>query len=134
MVQNKYTRIAIIALIVSSVLGVLILGSLYQYFSQLTDMSFFSLFFALLVPLGVLINLFVAYKIHKGSFKFIKLAFWLYIIQVLGFETPNYGFSFTLGFSFNITWSIYDVSIIINLFAILMSIILYKALRSNDET
>lgn len=53
---------------------------------------------------------------------------------MIGFETPNLGFSITLGFSFNITWSVYDVSIILNLFAILMSVILYKAMRNDNES
>jgi hypothetical protein len=133
-VQNKYTKMAIIALIVSSFLGALLLGSTYEFFSEKTDMGVLGWFFAFLVPLGVIINLFVAYKIFRGSLRFIKFAFWIYILQMIGFETPHLGFSITLGFSFNITWSVYDVSIIFNLFAILMSVILYKAMRNVNET
>jgi hypothetical protein len=125
---------AIIALIVSSFLGALLLGSTYEFFSEKTDMGVLGWFFAFLVPLGVIINLFVAYKIFRGSLRFIKFAFWIYILQMIGFETPHLGFSITLGFSFNITWSVYDVSIIFNLFAILMSVILYKAMRNVNET
>ena len=132
--QNKYTKMAIIALIVSSFLGALLLGSTYEFFSEKTDMGVLGWFFAFLVPLGVIINLFVAYKIFRGSLRFIKFAFWIYILQMIGFETPHLGFSITLGFSFNITWSVYDVSIIFNLFAILMSVILYKAMRNVNET
>jgi hypothetical protein len=125
---------AIIALIVSSFLGALLLGSTYEFFSEKTDMGVLGWFFAFLVPLGVIINLFVAYKIFRGSLRFIKFAFWIYVLQIIGFETPHLGFSITLGFSFNITWSVYDVSIIFNLFAILMSVILYKAMRNVNET
>lgn len=132
--QNKYTKMAIIALIVSSFLGALLLGSTYEFFSEKTDMGVLGWFFAFLVPLGVIINLFVAYKIFRGSLRFIKFAFWIYVLQIIGFETPHLGFSITLGFSFNITWSVYDVSIIFNLFAILMSVILYKAMRNVNET
>jgi hypothetical protein len=133
-VQNKYTKMAIIALIVSSFLGALLLGSVYDFFSEKTDMGVLGWFFAFLVPLGVIINLFVAYKIFRGSLRFIKFAFWIYVLQIIGFETPHLGFSITLGFSFNITWSVYDVSIIFNLFAILMSVILYKAMCNANET
>jgi hypothetical protein len=133
-VQNKYTKMAIIALIVSSFLGALLLGSTYEFFSEKTDMGVLGWFFAFLVPLGVIINLFVAYKIFRGSLRFIKFAFWIYVLQIIGFETPHLGFSITLGFSFNITWSVYDVSIMFNLFAILMSVILYKAMRNVNET
>ncbi|WP_257324049.1 hypothetical protein [Pseudoalteromonas rhizosphaerae] len=125
---------AIIALIVSSFLGALLLGSVYDFFSEKTDMGVLGWFFAFLVPLGVIINLFVAYKIFRGSLRFIKFAFWIYVLQIIGFETPHLGFSITLGFSFNITWSVYDVSIIFNLFAILMSVILYKAMCNANET
>jgi hypothetical protein len=134
MVQNKYTKIAIVALIVSSFLGALLLGSIYEMFSKKVDMGLLVWFFAFLVPLGVIINLFVAYKIFRGSSRFIKFAFWMYVIQIIGFETPHLGFSITLGFSFNITWSLYYVSIIFNLFAILMAVILYKAMRNASET
>jgi hypothetical protein len=134
LVQNKYTKMAIIALIVSSFLGALLLGSVYDFFSEKTDMGVLGWFFAFLVPLGVIINLFVAYKIFRGSLRFIKFAFWIYVLQIIGFETPHLGFSITLGFSFNITWSVYDVSIIFNLFAILMSVILYKAMCNANET
>lgn len=125
---------AIIALIVSSFLGALLLGSIYDFFSEKTDMGVLGWFFAFLVPLGVIINLFVAYKIFRGSLRFIKFAFWIYVLQIIGFETPHLGFSITLGYSFNITWSVYDVSIIFNLFAILMSVILYKAMCNANET
>ncbi|MFT5314089.1 MAG: hypothetical protein ACI8Z9_002588, partial [Paraglaciecola sp.] len=100
--QNKYTKMAIIALIVSSFLGALLLGSTYEFFSEKTDMGVLGWFFAFLVPLGVIINLFVAYKIFRGSLRFIKFAFWIYVLQIIGFETPHLGFSITLGFSFNI--------------------------------
>jgi hypothetical protein len=134
LVKNKYTKIAIVALIVSSFLGALLLGSIYGMFSKKVDMGLLVWFFALLIPLGVIINLFVAYKIFRGSLRFIKFAFWMYVIQIIGFETPHLEFSITLGFSFNITWSLFDVSVIFNLFAILMAVILYKAMRNDNET
>jgi hypothetical protein len=134
LVKNKYTKIAIVALIVSSFLGALLLGSIYGMFSKKIDMGLLVWLFALLIPLGVIINLFVAYKIFRGSLRFIKFAFWMYVIQIIGFETPHLEFSITLGFSFNITWSLFDVSVIFNLFAILMAVILYKAMRNDNET
>ena len=134
MVENKYTKIAIVALIVSSFLGALLLGSIYEMFSKNVDMGLLVWFFALLIPLGVIINLFVAYKIFRGSLRFIKFAFWMYVIQLIGFETSHLGFSITLGFSFNITWSLFDVNVIFNLFAILMAVILYKAMHNDNET
>jgi hypothetical protein len=134
LVENKYTKIAIVALIVSSFLGALLLGSIYEMFSKNVDMGLLVWFFALLIPLGVIINLFVAYKIFRGSLIFIKFAFWMYVIQLIGFETSHLGFSITLGFSFNITWSLFDVNVIFNLFAILMAVILYKAMHNDNET
>lgn len=134
MVQNKYTKIAIYALIISSILGSLLIGSVYEFFSNSEGIEFFSWFLVLLVPLGIVINLYVAYKIHRGSLGFIKFAFWMYLLQILGLDSPNFEFSITLGFSFNITLSVYDVSIVFNLFAILMSVILYKAMRHANET
>ncbi|XOV80631.1 MAG: hypothetical protein ACFHVJ_06705 [Aestuariibacter sp.] len=134
MAQNKYTKIAVIALILSSVLGILIHGSIYEFTSNTVSIEPIGWLFAFLVPLGVAINLFVAYKIHKGHLRFIKFAFWMYVIQVIGFETPNLGFSITLGFSFNIVWSVFDVSIVFNLFAIFLSLILFKAMHNGSES
>lgn len=134
MEQNKYSKLAVVALIISSVLSMFVLGTTILVFSDYENIEWLWLLMAILIPFGVLVNLFVAFKIHRGSFKYIKVAFWLYILQIVSFETLNFSFYLSLGFTLLISWSIGSVTISLNLFAIFMSILLYKVMRNVDET
>ena len=89
--------------------------------------------FLLLTVLGICINLFVAYKIFQGKIGFIKLAFWVYVVQILSFDIGDWAFSLLLGFSFHISFSIGDSSITVNFFAILMAFLLFKAMQSANK-
>tara|TARA_B100001063_G_C16624110_1_gene482254 strand:+ start:76 stop:480 length:405 start_codon:yes stop_codon:yes gene_type:complete len=134
MEQNKYSKIAMLALIFSSILSAFVLGTLVLAVSGHENTEWLWLQMVLLIPIGVLINLFIAFKIYKGSFKYIKVAFWLYIIQIVSIETLNFTFYLSLGFTFLISWSIGNVTITLNLFAIFMSALLYKVMKNVDET
>ena len=84
--------------------------------------------------LGICIDLFVAYMIFQGKTGFIKLSFWLYVVQILSFDIGDWGFSFIWGFTFHILISIGDALITVNLFAILMAFLLFKAMQSVNKT
>jgi len=131
LIQNRYTRIAFYALIVASILSVLVSSSLL---ALLPDADGVTLLLVLLTPLLIFINLFVAYKIRQGDKSFIKLAFWLYVIQIVSFDIGGLAFSLLLGFTFHLSWAIGESSITINFFAILMSVLLFKAMKSVNET
>lgn len=134
MEQNKYSKLAVIALIISSILSVFVLGTTVLVFSGHENIEWLWLLMAFLIPIGVLVNLFIAFKIYRGSFKYIKVAFWLYILQIISFETLNFSFYLSLGFTILISWSICSVTITFNLFAIFMSVLLYKVMKNVDET
>ena len=131
---NKYSKLAAVALIISSILSMFVLGNTILVFSGHENIEWLWLLMVLLIPIGVLINLFIAFKIYRGSFKYIKVAFWLYVLQIVSFETLNFSFYLSLGFTLLISWSIGSVTIALNLFAILMSVLLYKVMRNVGET
>ena len=134
MEQNKYSKLAIVALIVSSVLSAFVLGTTALMLLDHENIEPLALLMGPLILFGVLINLFIAFKIYRGSFKYIKVAFWLYIIQVVSIETLNFSFYLSLGFTVLISWSIGSVTIALNLFAIFMSVLLYKVKKNVHET
>ena len=125
--RNKYIKAAAFALIVAAILSLVVTIGLFEHFSETSGIN---LVFMLLIPVAIAFNLFAAYKIYTGNLKFIKYVLWLYIAQIVGFETSEWAFSLLLGFSLHISWSIDTVSITINLFALLMSVLLLKSMRS----
>ena len=131
LIQNSYTKAAFAALIIASVLSLVVSLSLLQSFFEANRIA---QIFLLLTVLGICINLFVAYKIFQGKIGFIKLAFWVYVVQILSFDIGDWAFSLLLGFSFHISFSIGDSSITVNFFAILMAFLLFKAMQSANKT
>lgn len=126
MEHNKYTKASVLALLIAAVLNMIVVGSiLYNGISEFKVLINF-LFFS---SLAILFNLFFAYKVHKANFTYVKYAFWIYLIQIFGFESSHFGFSLIAGFRFFITWSIDDFALTINLFALFMSVLLLKAMR-----
>ena len=133
MEKNKYSKVAVVALVISSILSASLLGTTFLIFTDHENIEPLILLMAFLIPIGVLVNLFIAYKIYRGSLKSIKVAFWLYILQIISFETLNFSFYLSLGFTLLISWSIGSVTITFNLFAIFMSVLLYKVMNNVDE-
>lgn len=130
LIQNRHTKIAFYALIIASILSSTTIFSLLSMLSHVEGV----ILLLLLTPLIICINLFVAYKIYQGEVSFIRFSFWLYVIQIVGFEIGGWGFSFLLGFTFHLTWAIGESSITINFFAILMSVLLFKAIKGSNKT
>lgn len=131
LIQNSYTKAAFIALLVASGLSVVV-G--FSFFTLLPEAKGLTLILLLLTPLAIFINLFVAYKIYQGKNRFIKFAFWVYVVQIVGFDIGGWAFSLLLGFTFHISWAVGSSSITINFFAILMSVLLFKAMQSASKT
>lgn len=134
MIQNKYTKATIIALITSSGLSFVLLFIVLGQGTELSNTGSSEWSLILLVSLGILINLFLAYKIYRGRVVFVKIAFWLYVLQILSLETPDHALSLMLGSSFSVTWLFGDVSFTLNLFAVAMSILIFTAIRSETQT
>ena len=131
MEHNIYTKLSIIALIVAAALGVVVNIGIMSYIPSLEGVG---LVLVMLLAFSLCFHLFAAYKIYLKKFKFIKFIFWLYILQVIGVQTAEWAFSLQVGFSFFINWEIGSVSVAFNLFALLMSSLLYKAMCSARET
>jgi hypothetical protein len=134
MEQNKYGKIAIVALIIASILSAAVLGASSFLFLGHESAELFVIVMSLLGLIVIFINLFIAFKVYKGNFKCIKVAFWLYVVQILSIEALNFSFYFSLGFTLLLSWSIGSVTVTLNLFAIFMSVLLYKVMKNVGET
>ncbi|AMJ93312.1 hypothetical protein AVL56_02665 [Alteromonas stellipolaris] len=130
MVQNKYGKIAIVALVISSALSTLVLVGTLKFFSNYENTDPLLVTMTLLVLIVIFINLFIAFKVYKGNFKGIKIAFWIYVLQILSIKTLSFSFYLSLGFTLLVSWSIGSITLTFNLFAIFMSVLLYKVMSS----
>jgi len=109
MEHNRYTKASVLALLIGSVLSVAVVGGLlYKGVGEFGSL----MYFVLLSILSMFFNLFLAYKIQKGHFVYVRYALWIYLIQILSFESSQFGFSLIVGFRFFITWSIDDCDLI----------------------
>lgn len=131
---NQYGKIAIVALAISSILSASALGATSLFFSGLENAEPLFIVMSILALIVIFINLFIAFNVYKGNFKFIKIAFWIYVLQIVSFETLSFSFYLSLGFTLLISWSIGSVTVTLNLFAIIMSVLLYKVMKSVHGT
>ena len=130
MVQNKYGKIAIVALVISSALSTLVLVGTLKFFSNYENTDPLLVTMTLLVLIIIFIDLFIAFKVYKGNFKGIRIAFWIYVLQILSIKTLSFSFYLSLGFTLLVSWSIGSITLTFNLFAIFMSVLLYKVMSS----
>ena len=128
--MNRDTKVALIALIIASVLSLYVSVEVTKSIFTAEERNF-QFLFNLLTPIFILVNIALVYAMHKGKLFVLKIAFWLYVVQVIGFEIGEWGFSLLMGFNITLTWEIGDSLIVINMFAALMSVLLYRAIRSD---
>ena len=123
MERNKHIDLAFYSLLVGSALSIFVAFGIY---TNLPDGQWLLLFTLSTISL----SLFIAFKIRQGKPKFLKLAFWLFAIQIVSFDFGDWAFSLILGFSFHISWAIGESEVTVNSFAILMTFILYRAINT----
>ncbi|SEA98428.1 hypothetical protein SAMN04488051_11182 [Alkalimonas amylolytica] len=126
--HNKYTILTYWTLALSSVVGFVVMGMLIPSATQNQTLLMYILISVLSVML--LLNTYLAYKVFKRSVFALKWCLWLYGLQIIGFETANWGFSLIFGLQINISWAIGESSLTINLMAIIIWFLVFKALRS----
>jgi hypothetical protein len=126
--HNIFTKLSYWLLALSSLSGFIFMGMI---FPSLVDEQP-TLVYALVVILSLMLilNTYFAYRIYHKSISALKLCLWLYGLQVIGFETENWALSLTFGMKFTISWSYETTNITINLLAIAIWFVVFKALRS----
>jgi hypothetical protein len=128
MEQEKYRKIAIVALVISSALSAFVLVGTSLLFSDNENAELIMIAMSLLGLIVIAINLLIALQVYRGNFKGIKIAFWIYVFQILSIESLNFSFYLSLGFTLLVSWKVGSVTLTFNLFAIFMSVLLYKVM------
>lgn len=126
--HNKYTKISYWILGGSSLVGFAFIGILL---SSLTDAQPLLVYgISALLSSMLILNTYFAYRIFKKSTKALRLSLWLYGLQIIGFESENWELSLNFGMNVSVTWSYGTTNITFNLLAIIIFLVVFKALKS----
>ncbi|TOA10971.1 hypothetical protein CGK33_24145 [Vibrio parahaemolyticus] len=103
---------------------------LFTLLSQVTQLSSSSLFLAFALVLVMLsLNLSSLYGLLKKKLWAFKLMMALYFIQMIGVETPNFSLAFSSGVEVPISVNVNEVTVSLNLLAILVVWLSYTSLN-----
>ncbi|QOW05714.1 hypothetical protein IC830_06395 [Vibrio parahaemolyticus] len=103
---------------------------LFTLLSQVTQLSVSSLFLAFALVLVMLsLNLSSLYGLLKKKLWAFKLMMALYFIQMIGIETPNFSLAFSSGVEVPISVNVNEVTVSLNLLAILVVWLSYTSLN-----
>ncbi|EGQ7650464.1 TPA: hypothetical protein ACPJ0G_004759 [Vibrio alginolyticus] len=104
-----------------------LLFTLLAQVNQLSSSSLFLTFAIVLVMLSL--NLSSFYGLLKKKLWVFKLMMTLYFIQMIGIETPNFSLAFSFGVEVPISMNVNEVTISLNLLAILVVWLSYTSLN-----
>ncbi|EJX1333369.1 hypothetical protein ODH82_004547 [Vibrio parahaemolyticus] len=103
---------------------------LFTLLAQVNQLSSSSLFLAFAIVLVMLsLNLSSFYGLLKKKLWVFKLMIALYFIQMIGIETPNFSLAFSSGIEVPISVNVNEVTVSLNLLAILVVWLLYTSLN-----
>ncbi|HHX8698992.1 TPA: hypothetical protein ACVO4Y_004569 [Vibrio diabolicus] len=103
---------------------------LFTLLAQVNQLSSSSLFLAFAIVLVMLsLNLSSFYGLLKKKLWVFKLMMALYFIQMIGIETPNFSLAFSSGVEVPISVNVNEVTVSLNLLAILVVWLSYTSLN-----
>ena len=103
---------------------------LFTLLAQVNQLSSSSLFLAFAIVLVMLsLNLSSFYGLLKKKLWVFKLMIALYFIQMVGIETPNFSLAFSSGIEVPISVNVNEVTVSLNLLAILVVWLSYTSLN-----
>ncbi len=103
---------------------------LFTLLAQVNQLSSSSLFLAFAIVLVMLsLNLSSFYGLLKKKLWVFKLMIALYFIQMIGIETPNFSLAFSSGIEVPISVNVNEVTVSLNLLAILVVWLSYTSLN-----
>ncbi len=103
---------------------------LFTLLAQVEQLSSSSLFLAFAIVLVMLsLNLSSFYGLLKKKLWVFKLMVALYFIQMIGIETPNFSLAFSSGIEVPISVNVNEVTVSLNLLAILVVWLSYTSLN-----
>ncbi|HHF2906866.1 TPA: hypothetical protein ACPJZ5_004729 [Vibrio diabolicus] len=103
---------------------------LFTLLAQVNQLSSWSLFLTFAIVLVMLsLNLSSFYGLLKKKLWVFKLMIVLYLIQMIGIETPNFSLAFSFGVEVPISVNVNEVTVSLNLLAILVVWLSYTSLN-----
>jgi len=103
---------------------------LFTLLAQVNHLSSSSLFLTFAIVLVMLsLNLSSFYGLLKKKLWVFKLMIVLYLIQMIGIETPNFSLAFSFGVEVPISVNVNEVTVSLNLLAILVVWLSYTSLN-----
>ncbi|EMB9226977.1 hypothetical protein U9607_004644 [Vibrio alginolyticus] len=123
----KRTKFLLFLQGISVAVTLFLLFNLLAEVNQLSSSSLFLTFAIVLVMLSV--NLSSFYGLLKKKLWVFKLMIVLYLIQMIGIETPNFSLAFSFGVEVPISVNVNEVTVSLNLLAILVVWLSYTSLN-----
>ncbi|HCG7549819.1 TPA: hypothetical protein NJ409_004502 [Vibrio parahaemolyticus] len=114
----KRTKFLLFLQGISVAVTLFLLFTLLTQVNQLSSSSLFLTFAIVLVMLSL--NLSSFYGLLKKKLWVFKLMIALYLIQMIGIETPNFSLAFSFGVEVPISVNVNEVTVSLNLLAILV--------------
>ncbi|EJG1717157.1 hypothetical protein [Vibrio parahaemolyticus] len=129
MFENHLKRTKFLLLLqgISVAVTLFLLFTLLAQVNQLSSSSLFLAFAIVLVMLSL--NLSSFYGLLKKKLWVFKLMMALYFIQMIGIETPNFSLAFSSGVEVPISVNVNEVTVSLNLLAILVVWLSYTSLN-----
>ncbi|HHB1595855.1 TPA: hypothetical protein ACN976_004032 [Vibrio campbellii] len=122
----KRTKFLLFLQGISVAVTLFLLFTLLAQVNQLSSSSLFLPFAIVLVMLSL--NLSSFYGLLKKKLWVFKLMIALYLIQMIGIETPNFSLAFSFGVEVPISVNVNEVTVSLNLLAILVVWLSYTSL------
>ncbi|EGU0168838.1 hypothetical protein R7M92_23685 [Vibrio sp. Vb2880] len=123
----KRTKFLLFLQCISVAVTLFLLFTLLAQVNQLSSSSLFLTFAIVLVMLSL--NLSSFYGLLKKKLWVFKLMIVLYLIQMIGIETPNFSLAFSFGVEVPISVNVNEVTVSLNLLAILVVWLSYTSLN-----
>ena len=123
----KRTKFLLFLQGISVAVTLFLLLTLLAQVNQLSSSSLFPTFAIVLVMLSL--NLSSFYGLLKKKLWVFKLMIVLYLIQMIGIETPNFSLAFSFGVEVPISVNVNEVTVSLNLLAILVVWLSYTSLN-----
>jgi hypothetical protein len=123
----KRTKFLLFLQGISVAVTLFLLFTLLAQVNQLSSSSLFLAFASVLVMLSL--NLSSFYGLLKKKLWVFKLMIALYFIQMIGIETPNFSLAFSSGIEVPISVNVNEVTVSLNLLAILVVWLSYTSLN-----
>ena len=123
----KRTKFLLFLQGISVAVTLFLLFNLLAEVNQLSSSSLFLTFAIVLVMLSL--NLSSFYGLLKKKLWVFKLMIVLYLIQMIGIETPNFSLAFSFGVEVPISVNVNEVTVSLNLMAILVVWLSYTSLN-----